>query len=82
MGWVLIFLAEWGDRSMLATITLASTKSALGVFIGGCLGHLVAGTLAVVSGHYLEEHVSDRVVKLVGGVLFIGFGLTTLLNIY
>jgi len=79
---VLIFLAEWGDRSMLATITLATTKSPLGVFVGGCLGHLVAGTLAVVSGHFLEEHVSDRLVKSVGGVLFLGFGITTLMGIY
>ncbi|CAE7662584.1 unnamed protein product [Symbiodinium sp. KB8] len=79
---VLIFLAEWGDRSMLATITLATTKSPLGVFIGGCFGHLIAGTLAVLSGHFLEEHVSDRLVKLVGGVLFIGFGLTTLAGVY
>eukprot|EP00913_Durusdinium_trenchii_P023747 g22303.t2 len=79
---VLIFLAEWGDRSMLATITLATTKSAFGVLVGGCCGHLVAGTLAVVAGHFLEEHVSDRVVKLTGGVLFVLFGISTLLNVW
>lgn len=78
---VLIFLAEWGDRSMLATITLATTKSPFGVLIGGCCGHLVAGTLAVVAGHFLEEHVSDRKVKIMGGTLFILFGFSTLLNI-
>ena len=55
---VLIFLAEWGDRSMLATITLATTRSAFGVLIGGCCGHLVAGTLAVLAGHFLEEHAA------------------------
>lgn len=79
---VLIFLAEWGDRSMLATITLATTKSPFGVLVGGCCGHLVAGTLAVVAGHFLEEHVSDRVVKITGGTLFVLFGLSTLLNIW
>ena len=57
---MLIFLAEWGDRSMLATITLATTRSAFGVLIGGCCGHLVAGTLAVLAGHFLEEHAAGR----------------------
>eukprot|EP00438_Fugacium_kawagutii_P001362 Skav232154 [mRNA] locus=scaffold1040:345099:348539:- [translate_table: standard] len=79
---VLIFLAEWGDRSMLATITLATTKSPFGVLVGGCCGHLVAGTLAVLAGHFLEEHVSDRMVKITGGTLFILFGVSTLLNIW
>eukprot|EP00434_Breviolum_minutum_P012548 symbB.v1.2.011056.t1/scaffold728.1/size168468/4 len=79
---VLIFLAEWGDRSMLATITLATTKSAFGVLVGGCCGHLVAGTLAVVAGHFLEEHVSDRMVKITGGTLFILFGVSTFLNVW
>eukprot|EP00440_Ansanella_granifera_P013491 gb/GFBE01014658.1/.p1 GENE.gb/GFBE01014658.1/~~gb/GFBE01014658.1/.p1 ORF type:complete len:290 (+),score=46.06 gb/GFBE01014658.1/:1-870(+) len=79
---LLIFLAEWGDRSMLATITLATTKSPIGIFCGGCVGHLLAGTLAVVSGGLLEEYVSDRMIKLVGGSLFLAFGITTLIGVY
>ncbi|CAK0800506.1 unnamed protein product, partial [Prorocentrum cordatum] len=52
---VLIFLAEWGDRSMLATVTVAATRSWLGTFIGGCLGHLCACFLAVFTGSLLEK---------------------------
>eukprot|EP00441_Pelagodinium_beii_P002840 CAMPEP_0197698152 /NCGR_PEP_ID=MMETSP1338-20131121/118927_1 /TAXON_ID=43686 ORGANISM="Pelagodinium beii, Strain RCC1491" /NCGR_SAMPLE_ID=MMETSP1338 /ASSEMBLY_ACC=CAM_ASM_000754 /LENGTH=179 /DNA_ID=CAMNT_0043281481 /DNA_START=248 /DNA_END=783 /DNA_ORIENTATION=+ len=71
---VLIFLAEWGDRSMLATITLATAKNPVGIFFGGCMGHFVAATLAVLSGGILEKYISDRAIKLIGGSLFIVFG--------
>lgn len=79
---VLIFLAEWGDRSMLATVTLAATRSPIGVVLGGCLGHFLAASLAVVSSGILQKYVSDRTIKLIGSLLFIGFGVTTLLGIY
>ena len=35
----LIFLAEWGDRSQLATIVMASVNDVAGVILGGVLGH-------------------------------------------
>merc|ERR1712060_592970 len=79
---LLIFLAEWGDRSMLATVTLAATRSALGVFIGGCLGHALATIVAAVSGRLLGTYISDRIVKTVGGILLLTFGVSTLVGVY
>ncbi|EER14265.1 conserved hypothetical protein [Perkinsus marinus ATCC 50983] len=35
------FLAEWGDRSQISTIALASSKNPVGVTIGGVLGHCI-----------------------------------------
>jgi len=78
----LIFLAEWGDRSMLATVTLSATRSPLGVLLGGILAHLGAGTLAVMSGGLLDKLISERMLKAVSGCLFFVFGFTTLLGIY
>lgn len=79
---VLIFLAEWGDRSMFVTVTLAASRSPFGVFLGGCAGHFGAAILAVLCGSFLEQYVSDRLVRIIGGILFVGFGLTTLLGVY
>jgi putative Ca2+/H+ antiporter (TMEM165/GDT1 family) len=46
----LTFVAEWGDRSQIATIALAAVKNPIGVAIGGCVGHClweeVAATVA------------------------------------
>lgn len=78
----LIFLAEWGDRSMFATVALAAARSPFGVFVGGCMGHSVAACLAVLSGGLMEKYISDRAVRLASGVLFIAFGITTLIGIY
>lgn len=79
---VLIFLAEWGDRSMFVTVTLAASRSPFGVFLGGCAGHLAAASLAVLCGGILQKYISDKLIRTVGGLLFIAFGVTTLLGIY
>merc|ERR1711865_1172520 len=44
----LTFLAEWGDRSQIATIALASAKDPFGVTVGGTLGHCLCTGLAVI----------------------------------
>lgn len=41
---------EWGDRSQIATITLASHLDPIGVTIGAIAGHSVCTGLAVIGG--------------------------------
>jgi len=72
---MLTFLAEWGDRSQIATITLASHQNPLGVIIGACIGHSVCTSLAVYGGEWLGKRISQRVVAFVGGGLFMLFAL-------
>jgi putative Ca2+/H+ antiporter (TMEM165/GDT1 family) len=77
----LIFIAEWGDRSMLATIGLAVHKSAYGVFAGASLGHVVATLIAVIAGSFASKYISEKTVNLVGGMLFLVFGVDTALGL-
>ena len=65
-------LAEWGDKSFLATIALAAASSPTGVVLGAVGGHGVATGIAVVGGSYLSRFLSEKVVAYVGGVAFPG----------
>ena len=70
-------LAEWGDRSQIATIALAASKDVYGVIIGGIIGHAICTSLAVIGGRLLATRISERMVTLIGGVLFISFAIIT-----
>ena len=74
----IIFLAEWGDRSMLATIALAAAQNPAGVAAGAVAGHAVATAIAVVGGVLVARHLSERTVGFIGGGLFLVFAAATL----
>eukprot|EP00850_Spirogloea_muscicola_P020700 SM000224S07088 [mRNA] locus=s224:33049:34374:+ [translate_table: standard] len=78
----LIFVAEWGDRSMLATIALGAAQSPYGVASGAILGHFVATAIAVLGGALLSKYISEKVVGYAGGVLFLLFAAATLLGFF
>ncbi|TFJ83262.1 hypothetical protein NSK_005424 [Nannochloropsis salina CCMP1776] len=69
----LTFLAEWGDRSQIATIALAAAKDPYGVTAGGILGHSLCTGLAVLGGRMLAARISEKTVASTGGVLFLVF---------
>jgi putative Ca2+/H+ antiporter (TMEM165/GDT1 family) len=77
----LVFAAEWGDKSFIATIALSAAASPVGVALGGTAGHGVATGIAVLVGDVLGDVVSERVVKYTGGALFILFAIATALDI-
>jgi putative Ca2+/H+ antiporter (TMEM165/GDT1 family) len=70
----LTFVAEWGDRSQIATIALAAAKeSVCGVTLGGVTGHFCCTGLAVLGGRFLATSISERSVLMAGGALFLAF---------
>lgn len=70
-------LAEWGDRSQIATIALAASRDMYGVIIGGVLGHAICTGLAVVGGRLLATKISEKAVALTGAILFLSFAAIT-----
>jgi len=72
------FLAEWGDRSQLATIVLAGINDVSGVCVGGILGHFICTGLAVLCGALIAKKISVRKVTLLGALVFIGFAIASL----
>ncbi|KAL9230982.1 hypothetical protein vseg_006261 [Gypsophila vaccaria] len=78
---VLVFVAEWGDKSFFSTIALAAASSPLGVIGGALAGHGVATALAVAGGSLLGTFLSEKVIAYVGGILFLVFAGITLIEI-
>jgi putative Ca2+/H+ antiporter (TMEM165/GDT1 family) len=67
------FLAELGDKTMLATITLATREGAFGVWLGSTIGMVAADALAIGVGRLLGTRLPDRVVKIGAAVSFFVF---------
>ena len=77
---IITFLAEWGDRSQIATIGLAASMDPYGVTLGGIAGHAVCTGGAVLGGRHMATRISERAVALCGGVLFVLFGVHALVS--
>jgi Ca2+/H+ antiporter, TMEM165/GDT1 family len=72
-AFTLTFLAEWGDRTQFATVTLAAGNDALGVTLGAILGHGICTAIAITCGCLLAERISERTIAYIGGGLFLLF---------
>lgn len=73
-------LAELGDKTMLATITLAADNDWVGVWIGSTIGMVAADALAIVVGAIAGKHLPERMIQIAAAVLFLGFGFFMLLE--
>jgi putative Ca2+/H+ antiporter (TMEM165/GDT1 family) len=74
------FLAELGDKTMLATAGLAADRGALPVWIGSFAAMLGATTLAVVAGLALTRHLPPAALRRLGAAAFVVVGTLTLLT--
>jgi len=76
-AFTLTFIAEWGDRTQFATISLAAAQNPIGVIAGGILGHAICAAIAVYSGRAIAAHLSEKVITAIGGILFLVFAGVT-----
>lgn len=76
-----IFLAEMGDKTQLAAMTLsAQTKQPWAVFIGASLALACVSAIGVVVGAVLSQYVPLEWIKRAAAVAFIIIGVLILLG--
>ena len=69
------FLAELGDKTMLATITLATREGWFGTWIGSTLGMVLADALAIAVGALLGRNLPEKAIKIGAAILVFAFGV-------
>lgn len=75
----LIFLAEMGDKTQLAAITMvAKTKAPWAVFIGAASALCLVSLIGVFAGAILVRYVPQEQLEKVAAVAFISIGLLML----
>ena len=72
---VAFFLAELGDKTMLATVTLATKEGLIGTWAGSTLGMVVADALAIVVGRQLGTRLPERTIRIGATIGFVVFGV-------
>jgi putative Ca2+/H+ antiporter (TMEM165/GDT1 family) len=69
-----MFLAELGDKTMLATATLAAQGNPVLTWIGATAGIVASGTLGVLLGRAVGARLPVRATRLGSALLFAAFG--------
>jgi Ca2+/H+ antiporter, TMEM165/GDT1 family len=73
-----MFVAELGDKTMLATATLAAQGSPVYTWIGATVGVILSGVLGVLLGRVVGARLPERVTRLGSAALFALFGAALL----
>jgi putative Ca2+/H+ antiporter (TMEM165/GDT1 family) len=77
---VAFFLAELGDKTMLATITLATQYGWFGTWLGSTVGMVAADALAILVGRMLGRKLPEKTIKYGAAILFAICGLWLILE--
>jgi putative Ca2+/H+ antiporter (TMEM165/GDT1 family) len=77
-SFILIFLAELGDKTQIVTATLSAQRDApVSVFMGSTLALWLVSLLGLLLGAQIRRRLSQRLVHRAAGVMFIVFGIVS-----
>lgn len=76
-----VFLAELGDKTQLATLTMAaSARSRLAIFLGAAAALAATSAIAVLVGEALGRAVPEVWIRRAAGALFLVLGVLYLIE--
>jgi putative Ca2+/H+ antiporter (TMEM165/GDT1 family) len=77
---LLVFFAEFGDKSQLVCMTLSTRYRAFPVFIGSCMAFAILNLLAVLFGVALNAYLPKPLILFIVGMLFLVFGVQSFVH--
>lgn len=72
------FIGEFGDKTQISAMTLASQEPALLVLLGTVTAMMCTSLLSIVLGTKLGEKIPEFQMRIASGLVFLFFGLTKL----
>lgn len=78
---ILIFLAELGDKTQLAAMA-KSIEGRMTVFLAASAALICSTLIAVLFGDTLTRFIPERYLQIAAGVLFVLFGVLMLYNVF
>jgi putative Ca2+/H+ antiporter (TMEM165/GDT1 family) len=70
-----MFVAEFGDKTMLATATLAAKDNSVLTWIGATIGIICAGALGAIVGKLFGARLPARALRIGSAAMFFVFGI-------
>lgn len=78
---IAFFIAEMGDKTQLATISLAvKYRDILPVLLGTTAGMVIADAVGIIAGVVMSKRIPERTIKWISAVIFILFGFIGVYN--
>lgn len=78
---VAIFIAELGDKTQLATFSLAaSSGKRWTIFLGASLALVLSTLLGIAAGGLVMHNIPPEYVRMGGGLLFILIGIAMVMG--
>ncbi|HET6950010.1 MAG TPA: TMEM165/GDT1 family protein [Acidimicrobiales bacterium] len=75
-----MFVAELGDKTMLATATLAAQGNPVAVWIGATVGIILSGALGVLLGRWFGARLPEAATRIGSALLFAVFGIVLIVT--
>jgi putative Ca2+/H+ antiporter (TMEM165/GDT1 family) len=74
MTFLMIFLAELGDKTQLAVVTMSTTHDPISVWLGATVALIMTSGLGIFAGRKILTRLQPELLHKVSGLLFIGVG--------
>jgi len=76
----IVFLAELGDKTQLATLLFASKSpgNLVTVFVGASAALILASAIGVAAGSIVAQYIEPKLLSYVAGVGFVVIGAWTI----